>query len=122
MLGAIPGVELKEVRAGCRNKAMCCGAGGAKIFFEEKRGKRINHLRMEQIQAESPERVATACPYCMVMLEDGARAKGVYDELPVLDIAELLHNSLATRANGSADGGATRAGADGVKPVDGDTP
>ncbi len=104
VLGAIPGAELKEVRAGCRNKAMCCGAGGSKIFFEEKRGTRINHLRMEQIQAESPDRVATACPYCMVMLEDGARARGVYDELPILDISELLQQSVATRANGPANG------------------
>ncbi|MBA2446744.1 MAG: (Fe-S)-binding protein [Chloroflexi bacterium] len=102
VLGAIPGLELKEVSAGCRNKAMCCGAGGAKIFFEERRGTRINHLRMEQIQAEHPERVATACPYCMVMLEDGARAKGVYDELPILDISEYLQGSLVARTNGAA--------------------
>ncbi len=102
VLGAIPGLELKEVRAGCRNKAMCCGAGGAKIFFEEKRGTRINHLRMEQIQAEDPERIATACPYCMVMLEDGARARGVYDDLPILDISEFLQGSLASRTNGAA--------------------
>jgi len=105
VLGAIPGLELKEVSAGCRNKAMCCGAGGAKIFFEERRGTRINHLRMEQIQAEHPERVATACPYCMVMLEDGARAKGVYDELPILDISEYLQGGLAARTNGAATDG-----------------
>jgi Fe-S oxidoreductase/nitrate reductase gamma subunit len=101
VLGAIPGVELKEVRAGCRNKAMCCGAGGAKIFFEEKRGTRINHLRVDQIRAEDPGRIATSCPFCMIMLEDGTRAKGVYDDLPVLDIAECLERSLARRVAGS---------------------
>lgn len=101
VLGAIPGVLLKEVRAGCRNKAMCCGAGGAKVFFEEKRGSRMNHLRVEQIQDEAPERIATSCPYCMIMLEDGTRAKGVYEELPVLDIAEFLQNSIAATANGN---------------------
>ena len=92
---------MKEVRAGCRNKAMCCGAGGAKIFFEEKRGSRINHLRTEQIQAERPDRIATSCPFCMIMLEDGTRAKGVYEELPVLDIAEFLQNSIAARGDGA---------------------
>ncbi len=94
-LGAIPGLDLREVRAGCRNKAMCCGAGGAKIFFEERRGSRMNHLRVEQIQAEHPDRIAVACPYCMIMLEDGTRGKGAYEELPVSDVAELLERSIA---------------------------
>jgi len=99
VLDAIPGLERKEVRAGCRNNAMCCGAGGAKIWFEEKRGTRINHLRMEHIQAENPDQVAVACPFCMIMLEDGARAKGVYETLPILDISEFLTNSLAAKAD-----------------------
>ena len=98
VLDAIPGLDRKEVRAGCRRNAMCCGAGGAKIWFEERRGTRVNHLRMEHIQAESPDRVAVACPYCMIMLEDGARAKGVFETLPILDISEFLTNSLAARS------------------------
>ena len=98
VLDAIPGLERKEVRAGCRRNAMCCGAGGAKIWFEERRGTRVNHLRMEHIQAEDPAQVAVACPFCMIMLEDGARAKGVYETLPILDISEFLTNSLAARA------------------------
>ncbi|MFN8634843.1 MAG: (Fe-S)-binding protein [Chloroflexota bacterium] len=100
VLDAIPGLERKEVRAGCRRGAMCCGAGGAKIWFEERRGTRVNHLRMEHIQAENPDRVAVACPFCMIMLEDGARAKGVFETLPILDISEFLTNSLAARSNG----------------------
>jgi Fe-S oxidoreductase len=98
VLDAIPGLDRKEVRAGCRRNAMCCGAGGAKIWFEEKRGTRVNHLRMEHIQAEDPDQVAVACPYCMIMLEDGARAKGVFETLPILDISEFLTNSLAARS------------------------
>jgi Fe-S oxidoreductase/nitrate reductase gamma subunit len=101
VLDAIPGLARKEVRAGCRRNAMCCGAGGAKIWFEERRGTRVNHLRMEHIQAEQPHRVAVACPFCMIMLEDGARAKGVYETLPILDISEFLTNSLAARSNGT---------------------
>jgi Fe-S oxidoreductase len=105
VLDAIPGLERKEVRAGCRRNAMCCGAGGAKIWFEERRGTRVNHLRMEHIQAESPDQVAVACPFCMIMLEDGARAKGVFETLPILDISEFLTNSLAARTNGTRSGG-----------------
>lgn len=101
ILDAIPGLARKEVQAGCRRNAMCCGAGGAKIWFEERRGTRVNHLRMEHIQAENPDQVAVACPFCMIMLEDGARAKGVFETLPILDISEFLTNSLAARANGA---------------------
>lgn len=95
-LAAVPGVELKEIRAGCRNGAMCCGAGGAKIWFEEQRGSRVNHLRMDHITAEAPDSVAVACPFCMIMLEDGARAKGVYETLPILDISEFLNRSITS--------------------------
>jgi Fe-S oxidoreductase len=105
VLDAIPGLERKEVRAGCRRNAMCCGAGGAKIWFEERRGTRVNHLRMEHIQAENPDQVAVACPFCMIMLEDGARAKGVFETLPILDISEFLTNSLAARTNGAGSSG-----------------
>jgi Fe-S oxidoreductase len=104
VLDAIPGLDRKEVRAGCRRNAMCCGAGGAKIWFEERRGTRVNHLRMEHIQAEKPDQVAVACPYCMIMLEDGARAKGAFETLPILDISEFLTNSLAARSARSSNG------------------
>jgi hypothetical protein len=64
---------------------------------------------MEQIQAESPDQLAVACPYCMIMLEDGARAKGVFETLPILDISEFLTNSLAARTNGSPTNGSAPA-------------
>lgn len=96
LLSSIPGLELREIPKGCRENAMCCGAGGARAFLEEKRGKRINHLRLEQALEAEPKTLATGCPYCLMMLEDGARAKGVYDELPVADVAELLEQSLSS--------------------------
>ncbi|MCC6178121.1 MAG: hypothetical protein IT305_22695 [Chloroflexi bacterium] len=111
VLTAIPGLELREVRAGCKRNAMCCGAGGAKIWFEERRGTRVNHLRTEQILEVNPEKVAVACPYCMIMLEDGARAKGVYETVPILDISEFLTNSLAAKPSDHAQDG------DSVAPV-----
>jgi Fe-S oxidoreductase len=94
VVSAVPGIELREVEHACRERGMCCGAGGARVFVEETRGRRINHLRVEQLQATQAQGVATACPYCMIMLEDGTRTKGVADEFPVLDIAEVLLTSL----------------------------
>ncbi len=93
VLESIPGVSLKEIQP-CREKAMCCGAGGGHAFMEETRGRRINHIRLEQTMAVGPERVATACPYCLMMFEDATGAKGVSDSLPVQDVAELVEQSL----------------------------
>ncbi|HWP28349.1 MAG TPA: (Fe-S)-binding protein [Chloroflexota bacterium] len=98
-LRAIPGVELREMeRHGKR--AMCCGAGGGHAFCEERTGRRINHIRVEQALEAQPRRVATACPYCLMMFEDGTRAKDVAESLPVADIAELLERS--TRPGGQS--------------------
>jgi Fe-S oxidoreductase len=63
--------------------------------MEERRGHtRVNHLRVEQAMEAQPNTIATSCPYCIIMLEDGARAKGVYDTVPVADISELLARSV----------------------------
>ena len=57
-------------------------------------GTRINQLRVKQAQEVEPQVVASGCPYCLIMLEDGARARGVYESMPIVDVAELLERSL----------------------------
>ena len=107
LLTAIPGVDLREINP-CRQNAMCCGAGGAHAFMEETRGRRVNHIRLEQAMASEPDRIATACPYCLMMFEDATGAKGVSDTLPVQDVAELVEAALApdgAKAVGIGDGG-----------------
>lgn len=71
ILDAIPGVHLREmVHSG--QAAMCCGAGGGRMWLEEKLGKRINHERLEQAMATGAESVSVACPFCNVMLGNAA--------------------------------------------------
>jgi len=77
-----------------REKAMCCGAGGGRMWMEETIGQRINVLRTEQALAASPEVIATACPYCAVMLGDGLKALGREEEVAVKDIAEIVADRL----------------------------
>ena len=77
-----------------REKAMCCGAGGARMWLEEKIGKRINVTRVEQALPLAPKVIATACPYCAVMMYDGVSALGKADEIAVRDIAELVAESM----------------------------
>jgi Fe-S oxidoreductase len=77
-----------------REKAMCCGAGGARMWLEERIGKRINVTRVEQALPQSPRVLATACPYCAVMMYDGVSAVGQTDGIAVRDIAELVAEAM----------------------------
>jgi Fe-S oxidoreductase len=75
-----------------RDKAMCCGAGGGRMWLEETLGTRINVLRAEQALERKPAAVATACPYCAVMVGDGLAQKD--DRVAARDIAELVADAL----------------------------
>ena len=64
------------------------------MWMEEHLGKRINEMRIEQALQVKPDVIATACPYCLTMLGDGLKAKGVEESIKIFDIAELLQKSL----------------------------
>jgi len=85
-----------------REKAMCCGAGGGRMWLEEKIGKRINIARVEQALPHAPQVIATACPYCAVMMYDGVSALGKTDAIAVRDIAELVAESMQRKDAGPA--------------------
>jgi Fe-S oxidoreductase len=75
-----------------REKAMCCGAGGGRMWMEEHIGKRINVTRAQQALAAGASCIATACPYCAVMMSDGVSALNA--DVPVRDVAELVAAAL----------------------------
>jgi len=77
-----------------RAKAMCCGAGGARMWMEESIGKRINVLRVEQALPHAPKVIATACPYCAVMVADGISALDRTEAIAARDVAELVAAAL----------------------------
>jgi Fe-S oxidoreductase len=72
------------------DRSFCCGGGGGRMFLEENIGQRISEMRIDRAIATKAQTVATACPYCLQMFEDAAKAKGVEESLRVLDIAELI--------------------------------
>ncbi len=93
LLGALPGVEVREMeRSG--EKSFCCGAGGARMWMEEKLGTRINTNRTNEAVATGADRIAIGCPFCKVMLSDGlanAQSEGTArEEVQVVDIAQRL--------------------------------
>ena len=75
-----------------RNKddGFCCGGGGAGMWMETDANTRINHHRLQDALDVNAEVVATACPYCLTMLDDAIKSKGLGDEVRVLDVAEIL--------------------------------
>ena len=87
------GVKLKEMPKN-RERGFCCGAGGGHLWLEEqKKGERINHMRTEQALATGVKVIATACPYCLQMFEDGIKAKASEESVKVRDIAEIVAES-----------------------------
>jgi Fe-S oxidoreductase len=123
IIDAVPGTTAEEMHR-CKNRGFCCGAGGARMWMEERIGKRINTERIDEALALDPDTVSTACPYCLVMLGDAIAAKKgsgeAKESLEVIDVAQLLARSVALQrpaANG-ADGGAPETGVDAAPPGD----
>jgi Fe-S oxidoreductase len=79
-----------------RNKqhGFCCGAGGGRMWMEEKIGTRVNHNRTDEILASGAETVATACPFCTIMLRDGVQDRNAGDRVQVLNVSELVAKSM----------------------------
>ncbi len=87
VLGSLGGIQIVEAE---RNgtEGMCCGAGGARFWLEEDTGKQINTDRSQELLATGATRIATACPFCYVMMDDGVKGEGVdEDQVKVGDIA-----------------------------------
>lgn len=97
VLGSLKGIEIVEAE---RNgtKGMCCGAGGARMWMEESTGKQVNVERSQELIATGATRIATACPFCYIMIDDGVKAQGMQeDQVKVGDLAmhvlEALENA-----------------------------
>jgi Fe-S oxidoreductase len=93
----VPGVQTQEMHR-CKNRGFCCGAGGARMWMEERTGKRINTERIDEALGTDPDTISTGCPYCLVMLGDAVAAKKASgeakDTLEVVDVAQVLARSL----------------------------
>jgi len=85
--------ELSEMKS-CKQKGLCCGAGGAQMFKDAEPGdKEINIKRIEEALDTKPEIIASGCPFCNTMLTDGVKNKKEEDNVQVLDIAELINQA-----------------------------
>ena len=93
----VPGVQAQEMHR-CKERGFCCGAGGARMWMEERIGKRINTERIDEALGTNPDTISTGCPYCLVMLGDAVSAKRSSGEaaesLEVVDVAQILVRSV----------------------------
>ncbi|MFD6369655.1 (Fe-S)-binding protein, partial [Streptomyces roseolus] len=107
IMSAVPGLRQQEMHRH-KERGFCCGAGGARMWMEERIGKRINTERVDEALSLNPDIVSTACPFCLVMLTDSVNGKkaasdsgsaaGVKakESLQVVDVAQLLLDSVKT--------------------------
>ncbi|MBA2807816.1 (Fe-S)-binding protein [Streptomyces sp. KM273126] len=101
IIGKVPGLRNEEMHRH-KERGFCCGAGGARMWMEERIGKRINNERVDEALSLNPDIVSTACPFCLVMLTDSVNGKKndgkAKESIQVVDVAQLLLDSVRTPA------------------------
>jgi Fe-S oxidoreductase len=93
LLKAVPGLELMEFDRN-RKAALCCGGGGGRLWMEAEPEQRFSTHKMRQADEKGAEVVATCCPYCISMLTDSAKGENLDEKIQVLDVAEIVADSL----------------------------
>lgn len=101
VIAQLGGIDVVEMPRNGTN-GMCCGAGGARMWMEETTGKKVNVERTQEALATGATRIAVACPFCYVMLEDGVKGEGRDEDVKVQDIAEMLLEALENEPDQSA--------------------
>jgi len=92
ILQSIPSLKSKELSLS-KDKSFCCGAGGGRMWMHEDPDKRVNNIRAKEVIGAGVDLLATSCPYCLAMMEDGIRGQEMADRITVLDLSEILYRS-----------------------------
>ncbi len=89
ILGAMPDLLISELERS-REKSFCCGGGGCHMWMEERTGRRINQMRVEQAEETGAEILATVCPLCLISLDSAIKVLNLDNRIRVMDILELV--------------------------------
>ena len=93
VLDAIPGLERVEMSR-CRDRSFCCGGGGLMLFYEPKEDQRMGVVRVKMAAEAGANVIVTACPFCMVNIEDAIKVAGLEGKMTAIDLAELVDQQL----------------------------
>lgn len=97
VIDAIPGLKRVEM-ARCRDRSFCCGGGGLMLFYEPIEETRMGKLRVEMAKDAGASVIITACPFCLVNIEDGIKTSGLEGEMRVIDLVELIDHHMVKEA------------------------
>jgi Fe-S oxidoreductase len=93
VLQSVPGVQLVEMERS-RQKGLCCGGGGAQVWFEKEQEIPVEEIRLEEAMELKPNTIGTACPFCTIMISSAAQTKGITDQVATRDVAEIIADAL----------------------------
>jgi Fe-S oxidoreductase len=99
VLDAIPGLKRVEMTRS-RDRSFCCGGGGLMLFYEPKEEQRMGVLRVRMAADSGANVIVTACPFCMVNIEDAIKVAGLEGKMSAIDLTELVDQQIARPVEG----------------------
>jgi Fe-S oxidoreductase len=95
VLDSIPGMRRVEMKR-CFDRSFCCGGGGLALFYEAKEEQRMGVLRVRMAAEAGASTIVTACPFCMVNIEDAIKVAGMEGQMTAIDLAELVDRQMVS--------------------------
>src|SRR5208283_1653755 len=99
VLDAVPGLKRVEM-ARCRDRSFCCGGGGLMLFYEPQEEERMGVVRVKMAAEAGANVIVTACPFCMVNIEDAIKVAGLEGKMTAIDLAELVDKQIVRESPG----------------------
>jgi len=94
VLDAVPGLRRVEMEGNCRDRSFCCGGGGLMLFYEPEEEQRMGVLRVQMADRAGADVIVTACPFCLVNMEDAIKVAGLEGKMTAVDLTELVAGQL----------------------------
>jgi len=104
VLDSIPGLRRVEMQR-CRDRSFCCGGGGLALFYEAKEEQRMGVRRVQMAADAGASVIVTACPFCMVNLEDAIKVSGMEGQMTAIDLTELVDRQMVVPDKVSTNAG-----------------
>jgi Fe-S oxidoreductase len=95
-IDTIAGLNRIEMEGNCRDRSFCCGGGGLMLFYEPEEEQRMGVVRVEMAKKAGADVIVTACPFCLVNIEDAIKVAGLEGDMAAIDLCELIEQHLVT--------------------------